>query len=62
MKKMKIYEAGDMMITLIKDNYNLLQSLGSLPAIRITWTSNCPSYAGNWKRAWMSATGLDDSF
>ena len=29
MKKMKIYEAGDMMITLIKDNYNLLQSLGS---------------------------------
>lgn len=26
---MKIYEAGDKMISLIKDNYNLLQSLGS---------------------------------
>ena len=29
MKNMKIYEAGDKMISLIKDNYNLLQSLGS---------------------------------
>ena len=29
MKQMKLYEAGDKMITLIKDNYNLLQSLGS---------------------------------
>ena len=29
MKNLKIYEANDKMITLIKDNYNLLQSLGS---------------------------------
>lgn len=29
MKIQKIYEAGDKMISLIKDNYNLLQSLGS---------------------------------
>ena len=29
MKTQKIYEAGDKMISLIKDNYNLLQSLGS---------------------------------
>ena len=29
MKQMKLYEAGDKMITLIKDNYSLLQSLGS---------------------------------
>lgn len=29
MKNQKIYEAGDKMIQLIRDNYNLLQSLGS---------------------------------
>ena len=29
MKQMKLYEAGDKMISLIKDNYSLLQSLGS---------------------------------
>ena len=29
MKKQKIYEASDKMISLIKDNYDLLQSLGS---------------------------------
>lgn len=29
MKNQKIYEAGDKMISLIKDNYDLLQSLGS---------------------------------
>jgi regulator of cell morphogenesis and NO signaling len=29
MKQMKLYEANDKMIMLIKDNYNLLQSLGS---------------------------------
>ena len=29
MKNMKIYEANDKMISLIKDNYSLLQSLGS---------------------------------
>ena len=29
MKNMKIYEADDKMISLIKDNYDLLQSLGS---------------------------------
>lgn len=28
MRRQKIYEAGDKMITLIKDNYNVLQSLG----------------------------------
>ena len=30
MKNLKMYEANDKMITLIKDNYNLLQTLGSL--------------------------------
>lgn len=29
MKKMKLYEADDMMISLIRDNYNVLQSLGA---------------------------------
>ena len=29
MKNLKMYEANDKMITLIKDNYNLLQTLGS---------------------------------
>ena len=29
MKNQKMYEADDKMISLIKDNYNLLQSLGS---------------------------------
>ena len=29
MKNQKIYEASDKMISLIKDNYNVLQSLGS---------------------------------
>ena len=29
MKNQKMYEADDKMINLIKDNYNLLQSLGS---------------------------------
>ena len=29
MKQLKIYEAGDKMISLIKDNYDILQSLGS---------------------------------
>lgn len=29
MKNHKVYEAGDKMITLIRDNYNVLQSLGS---------------------------------
>lgn len=29
MKKLKVYEAEDKMISLIKDNYNILQSLGS---------------------------------
>ena len=28
MRQQKIYEADDKMITLIKDNYNVLQSLG----------------------------------
>ena len=29
MKNVKMYEAGDKMITLIKDNYSVLQALGS---------------------------------
>lgn len=29
MKKMKVYEADDMMLSLIRDNYNVLQSLGA---------------------------------
>ena len=29
MKNLKMYEPEDKMITLIKDNYNLLQALGS---------------------------------
>lgn len=29
MKKMKMYEANDMMMSLIRDNYNVLQSLGA---------------------------------
>ena len=29
MKSQKLYEADDKLITLIKDNYNILQSLGS---------------------------------
>ena len=29
MKNQKMYEASDKMISLIRDNYNLLQSLGS---------------------------------
>ena len=40
MKNQKMYEADDKMISLIRDNYDLLQSLGSF-GISISLTSSC---------------------
>ncbi len=51
MKNQKMYEADDKMISIIRDNYNILQSLGSFG---ITWalaTKLCVRFATS--RRWI---------
>ena len=68
MKNQKMYEPDDRMISIIRDNYNILQSLGCF-GISLgfgdktvqevceeqtvdTYTSNCLSFVRNWWKPW----------